>query len=1066
MEASKLILFVLIRLTYINADVVNVAIGKTTTQSGELWPSRNAVDGIKYCPVVNGTYYTLTDDSHLPSWQVDLGDLFRIEQINIFGRHDSIINQLQGFRLYLSHDNFSEQSRLVYTNIDSNNGFITVTSVPTGLYRYVKLDLPGTYRSYAHHQRIEKQEGPVVLCEVEVLVNAKNVAVGKNVTMSSYISSWDPYKAVDNITDQEASTCDCCSHSSDSKQPWLTVNLGKQYTIIQIKAIGRYDEDHRENRQLYGLKIVTNGSDNLWSDDNASTNLFRNTITFNPTNLSSQFVTLRRPGPPDGEWFLVVCELQIFVRECDSGTYGIRCEHKCGYCKRLPCDAESGFGSDGECLAGWSGKTCKTCAATTFGEECSSVCHCKNDAACSDVDGRCPEGGCAPGWQGSACDTKCANNTFGPDCAHQCHCANNSPCDSFNGHCSAGCDIGWTDTGCNVEENIMHLLNISVKTTMSSIASNRTSDLAIDGNIGPDPDQCQCCSETENAQLSWWIVDFGQTIPVRSVIIYSRNNENSFHHLDGFQLSLSNNILYNSTLFRLSNTVMSGKMYRILLPNVLTRQIKIQRPGVLAFCEVKVYKGVCEVGAFGYECSKKCHCADNQPCAQVTGLCQNNACKTGWRGSACDEKCLPDTFGDECREKCYCEVGTCTSNYGICTGKCRRGYYGPHCNLENAVDLAVGFEIQNQTDDHFNCKKDYNIAVVVVGAVGGSAAVIFVAVGVIIFRFRKRKSRTSKNENATASFYVTPTHSPNYDTLDIQNDNQGSSNNEYENEEVASVISQHHMNASIQVWYLFNFSSSYIFLFPKIVKLVLFSLSKEMMGTLTQPYLCIVLTYGLEIYSQRLDNLALYKPTAQLGIFHYPPNNPHALWLSSNAVDGLKVCPVDADYKHYSATEVRAEPWWQVDLGDVYLIANITVYGRPSQPPVQLHGFNVHLSLDNQVSSANIIYNNKVPYGNGIFTDIIASGKVYHARYVTIVLPVTSVRIYDSPLVLCEVEVYGVEKQRKCDIGRFGYGCLHHCHCSDKKACNSVSGRCKTPGCLPGWQGYACDKGMLRLLMS
>lgn len=73
---------------------VNVAIGKGTSQSGEKWPSRNAVDGQKECRNVSEHHFALTDDSDLPWWEVNLGDRFRIQEIIIHGRQDSTTSKI------------------------------------------------------------------------------------------------------------------------------------------------------------------------------------------------------------------------------------------------------------------------------------------------------------------------------------------------------------------------------------------------------------------------------------------------------------------------------------------------------------------------------------------------------------------------------------------------------------------------------------------------------------------------------------------------------------------------------------------------------------------------------------------------------------------------------------------------------------------------------------------------------------------------------------------------------------------------------------------------------------
>jgi hypothetical protein len=70
------------------------------------------------------------------------------------------------------------------------------------------------------------------------------------------------------------------------------------------------------------------------------------------------------------------------------------------------------------------------------------------------------------------------------------------------------------------EQNILRRLD--VQTDMSSIFLNWTSNLAIDGNIGPKPDVCNCCSGTKNSLISWWTVDLGKRYPINSVTVFSR----------------------------------------------------------------------------------------------------------------------------------------------------------------------------------------------------------------------------------------------------------------------------------------------------------------------------------------------------------------------------------------------------------------------------------------------------------------------------------------------------------------------------------------------------------------
>ncbi|XP_053392282.1 uncharacterized protein LOC128554967 [Mercenaria mercenaria] len=238
--------------------------------------------------------------------------------------------------------------------------------------------------------------------------------------------------------------------------------------------------------------------------------------------------------------------------------------------------------------------------------------------------------------------------------------------------------------------NILLKLKGQVNTQMSSVAHNWTANRAIDGRVGPDPDTCHCCSGTENSQLSWWKLDLSQKISIKSIVIYSRDEESYYQHLKGFRLYLTNNTAQDSSAINTNtNTNITGNAYEINVPNTLARYVTIKRPGVLTICEVMIFEGECRMGTYGEECMKECHCADNKPCNKESGQCQTLICKTGWKGTACDQGCPQDRFGDGCKERCFCAEDTCTTSYGACPGNCRQGYHGPHCNIGITILKSV-----------------------------------------------------------------------------------------------------------------------------------------------------------------------------------------------------------------------------------------------------------------------------------------------------------------------------------------------------------------------------------------
>ncbi|XP_060552446.1 fucolectin-like, partial [Ruditapes philippinarum] len=221
--------------------------------------------------------------------------------------------QLQGFRLYLSRDENFTDSNIVYTNTaqDYNHGHITVTTNLEGLFRFIKLDVPGTYRAKRNDGSI--LTGPIVLCEVEILVQMSNIATDKHATMSTHYGDMTADKCIDGNPRRDANYCHCCSHSTDEINPWITVDLLQVHEIFQIHVAGRND-DYRNNRHVTGLEIFANGTNNpvlgKFTSENAS-----DVIVTLPQGILGRYITLRRPKPQNvDEWYLVVCEVEIYTR--------------------------------------------------------------------------------------------------------------------------------------------------------------------------------------------------------------------------------------------------------------------------------------------------------------------------------------------------------------------------------------------------------------------------------------------------------------------------------------------------------------------------------------------------------------------------------------------------------------------------------------------------------------------------------------------------------------------------------------------------------------------------------
>ncbi|XDV35094.1 hypothetical protein PO909_005125 [Leuciscus waleckii] len=155
--------------------------------------------------------------------------------------------------------------------------------------------------------------------------------------------------------------------------------------------------------------------------------------------------------------------------------------------------------------------------------------------------------------------------------------------------------------------------------------------------------------------------------------------------------------------------------------------------------------------------------------------------------------------------------------------------------------------------------------------------------------------------------------------------------------------------------------------------------------------LFLTLFTGLCIADSK-GNLALNGMAVQSSLGHPQGDAQHA-------VDGNR----DSDYKKESCTITKTEfnPWWRVDLGNVYSVSNVTITNRGDCCKDRLRGAQIRIGnkLDNNGNNnelaATIL---TAPNGTQTFSFESVNG-----RYVNIFLPGN-----DEILTLCEVEVFAV----------------------------------------------------------
>ncbi|XP_060555542.1 protein draper-like [Ruditapes philippinarum] len=98
-------------------------------------------------------------------------------------------------------------------------------------------------------------------------------------------------------------------------------------------------------------------------------------------------------------------------------------------------------------------------------------------------------------------------------------------------------------------------------------------------------------------------------------------------------------------------------------------------------CEPGWYGQSCSQGCpfrrFGENCSTECNCFNNSTCDKINGICSTGLCDPGWKGQSCSQVCDSGTYGNQCSSSCgHCVDGTtCNNVNGTCFGGCINGYF-------------------------------------------------------------------------------------------------------------------------------------------------------------------------------------------------------------------------------------------------------------------------------------------------------------------------------------------------------------------------------------------------------
>jgi len=222
----------------------NLALGKPAIQSSTSWAgeAKRAVDGS-----TDGDFHhnSVSHTSSQPQewWQVDLGDVFSLQQIRIWNRTDCCGERLSNFYVLVSDDPFPstnlqetldqpEVGRYYFKGTVARNTDIEIAR--TG--RHVRVQLAGTDYLALAEVEVIGSEAVVALKSTAGV----NLAKGKTATQSSTMFGGEARRAVDGKTEGNFHL-NFVSHTSSQFQAWWQVDLGAVSSIQRIRIWNRTD---------------------------------------------------------------------------------------------------------------------------------------------------------------------------------------------------------------------------------------------------------------------------------------------------------------------------------------------------------------------------------------------------------------------------------------------------------------------------------------------------------------------------------------------------------------------------------------------------------------------------------------------------------------------------------------------------------------------------------------------------------------------------------------------------------------------------------------------------------
>ncbi|KAH9508794.1 hypothetical protein Btru_050075 [Bulinus truncatus] len=394
----------------------------------------------------------------------------------------------------------------------------------------------------------------------------------------------------------------------------------------------------------------------------------------------------------------------VCTKACRDGWYGVNCSQKCSSnCETGSCSPITGVCSS--CLPGYTGAHCdQACRDGWYGVNCSQKCssNCET-GACRPITGVCSS--CLPGYTGAHCDQACRDGWYGVNCSQKCssNCETGS-CIPITGVCSS-CLPGYTGAHCD-QAAFVYNLNCTFEHNLCSWKEGRkdTHDWLLQSgqtltmNTGPESDhtttngkyiylysaqgypggKAQLISPVitvpiNQGCLQFWYSMYGlhvdklavyRVMGESNITLWARGGNQGKDWLHAFvDVPAGSNI----TLI-IEATKGTGE-----LGDIAVDDITFTANGICT-------DEACRDGWYGVNCSQKCSSnCESGTCHTITGVC--SSCLPGYIGAHCDQGCDAKYYGKDCLNNCSesCVDELCNPQNGSCFS-CFTGRFGDHCD--------------------------------------------------------------------------------------------------------------------------------------------------------------------------------------------------------------------------------------------------------------------------------------------------------------------------------------------------------------------------------------------------